>query len=84
MHGWVSCFLSVYENLYKLCNTLFRLGEVCSHVAALLFKVETACRLGYTEPSCTSLPCRWNNDFKTGVSTHLISYGPSISKLSLG
>ena len=40
------------------------LGEVCSHVAALLFKVEAACRLGYINPSRTSLPCKWNNHVK--------------------
>ena len=46
---------------------VYRLGEVCSHVAPLPFKIEAACRLGYTKPSSTSLPCQWNRDFKTGV-----------------
>ena len=41
----------------------FRLGESSSHVAALLFKVEAAVRLGYTRCGCTELPCYWNNDF---------------------
>ena len=45
-----------------------RRGEVCSHVAAVLFKVETACRLGYTKPTCTSLPCAWNQSFSSKVS----------------
>jgi hypothetical protein len=40
---------------------------VCSHVAALLFKVEASCRLGYNKPSCTSQPCLWNQTFKTKV-----------------
>ena len=53
--------------VYKLC-IYHSLGEVCSHVAALLFKVEAACRLGYNKPSCTSLPCKWNQMFKTKVS----------------
>ena len=43
--------------------TCFRLGESCSHVAVLLFKVEAAIRLGYTRRGCTELPCYWNNDF---------------------
>ena len=30
-------------------------------MAAILFKVETACRLGYTKPTYTSLPCTWNH-----------------------
>ena len=32
--------------MYQFC--MFRLGEGCSHVAAILFKVECAVRLGYT------------------------------------
>ena len=44
------------------------MGEVCSHVAGLLFKIEAANRLGHTRPSVTSLPCQWNKNFKTGVS----------------
>ena len=44
-----------------------RRGEVCSHVAAVLFKVEAACRLGYNKPTCTSLPCAWNQAFTTKV-----------------
>ena len=43
------------------------LGKVYSHVAALLFKLEAACRLGYTNPSRTLLPCKWNQSFKTEV-----------------
>ena len=37
-----------------------RLGEVCSHVAGLLFKVEASVRLKVAAKSCTSLPCAWN------------------------
>jgi len=33
----------------------------------VLFKVETACRLGYTKPSWTSLPCVWNQTFSVKV-----------------
>ena len=43
------------------------LGEVCSHIADLLFKVEAANRMGYTQPSRMSLPCHCNRSFKTGV-----------------
>ena len=46
------------------------LGEVCSHVAALLFNLEAVCRLGYTNPSRTMLPCKWNQSFKTEVQFH--------------
>ncbi|CAC5363254.1 unnamed protein product [Mytilus coruscus] len=33
------------------------LSEVCSHVAALLFKIEATGRLGYTRKACTEEPC---------------------------
>lgn len=45
-----------------------RLGEVCSHVAALLFKVETAVKLGLTVKSSTSQACEWNKTFRKDVS----------------
>ena len=38
------------------CSSLFKfysLCESCSHVAALLFKVEADVRLGYTSSTCT-------------------------------
>ena len=47
-------------------------------MAALLFKVEAACRLGYTNPSRTSLLCGWNNDFKTAVSFYEYAHGAII------
>ncbi|XP_065919203.1 uncharacterized protein [Dysidea avara] len=47
-------------------------GEVCSHVAAILFKVETACRLVYNNPTCTSMPCQWNQSFATNVDPALV------------
>ncbi|VDI18732.1 Hypothetical predicted protein [Mytilus galloprovincialis] len=45
------------------CNCMAGLAESCSHIAALLFKVEAAVRLGYTTKLCTELPCKWNADF---------------------
>ncbi|KAG1680863.1 hypothetical protein GQR58_012119 [Nymphon striatum] len=36
------------------------LGETCSHVAALLFKLEYTARQGIASASCTELPCKWN------------------------
>ena len=47
---------------------LSRQGEVCSHVAAVLFKIETVCRLGLNKPSCTSTSCGWKNWYKENVS----------------
>lgn len=39
------------------------LGESCSHVGALLFKIEAAVRVGVTKKICTEVACQWNNDF---------------------
>ena len=47
------------------------LGEVCSPVVAILFKIEAACRLGYNRPSCTSMPCKWNKTFVDKVKIFL-------------
>ena len=43
---------------------IFGLGETCSHVAAILYKVEAAVRHGLTYQTCTDIPCWWNQTFK--------------------
>ncbi|XP_048735015.2 uncharacterized protein LOC125650616 [Ostrea edulis] len=48
------------------CDCMAGLGEVCSHVAAMLFKTEACVRLGYKE-SCTSVTCKWNATFTKKV-----------------
>lgn len=40
-----------------------RLGESCTHIGAILFKIEAAVRSGFTKRACTDEPCRWNDDF---------------------
>ena len=45
----------------------FRLGETCSHVASVLYKIEKAVRIGITEQVCTDLPCTWNQSFTKNV-----------------
>ena len=42
---------------------LYRLGKSCSHIGAILFKIEAVVRLGYNKHASTDVPCRWNNDF---------------------
>ncbi len=54
----------------SLIFIVYSLGEGCSHVAAVLFKVESAVRLGYT--SVTSQGCKWNETFVSKVSAWLI------------
>ena len=46
-----------------MCMIFLSLGEGCSHVAAILFKVEAATRNGYT--AITSSSCQWNEVFST-------------------
>ena len=52
----------------------YRLGEVCSHIAAVLFKVEAIVRLGYTTVPCTSRPWKWNQTFSKKVYINIWSY----------
>ena len=40
------------------CNCMAGLGEVCSHVGAILFAVEAGVRM-LKSRTCTSLPCQW-------------------------
>ncbi len=42
-------------------------------MAAVLFKVEAAVRLGYTSVACTSKPCEWNNYFVKDVEPDVIA-----------
>ncbi|XP_061190608.1 uncharacterized protein LOC133198543 [Saccostrea echinata] len=49
------------------CTCMAGLEEVCSHVAAILFKVEASVRLGYNKVACTSMPCTWNQNFTKKV-----------------
>lgn len=45
----------------------FRLGETCSHVAAVLYKIEAAVRIGLTSAAPTDLPCKWNQNFTKNI-----------------
>lgn len=41
-----------------------RLGEACSHVGAMLFKIETFVRYGYTKPDApTDIECPWKQHY---------------------
>ena len=54
-----------------------RLGETCSHVAAVLYKIETAVRIGMTKVTPTDLPCQWNQAFTKAVG------GSPVSEINL-
>ena len=55
---------------YSQCKFVCKLREGCSHVAAILFKVESAMRHGYT--STTSNLCCWNQVFKDKVKSYCV------------
>ena len=63
--------MGVGEVIYLYCNlhfiNHFRLGEACSHVGGLLFKLEMAIRLGIRDRACTGEACRWNQVNWNGV-----------------
>ena len=41
------------------CTCMAGMSQTCNHVAAALFRIEAACRMGLNNPSCTSKPCAW-------------------------
>lgn len=41
------------------CTCMAGMGSTCNHVAAALFRIEAAMRLGLANPSCTTKPCEW-------------------------
>jgi uncharacterized membrane protein len=61
--AWVGVEKATGTIITGHCNCMAGLGEVCSHVAAILFKVEACIRLEMNKRSCTSLPCVWNETF---------------------
>jgi len=71
-HPWVAttptgCVIAAH------CDCMAGLGETCSHVAALLFKLETAVRLGYTTTACTDVLCTWNRSFIPNIEPATVS-----------
>ncbi|XP_065654377.1 uncharacterized protein LOC136080930 [Hydra vulgaris] len=59
---WI--FLDLLGNVVTAhCNCMAGLGETCSHVVAMLYKIEAAVRIGMTSPTPTDLPCQWNQTF---------------------
>lgn len=55
------------------CTCMAGLGEVCSHVAATLFKVEMAVKLGLNKAACTDEACQWNRTFRKQLDVNPIS-----------
>ncbi len=45
----------------------------CTHVAAILFKIECGCTAGYTTSAPTDRSCEWNNHARNRAEIALIS-----------
>lgn len=63
LYGRVGLHFSIASIYY----TLFRKSETCSHVTAILFKLEACSGLSITKETCTSLPCMWNQTYSKKV-----------------
>ena len=61
---WVGIRKSCSEICVAWCSCN---SQSCNHVMALLYKVEHAVTQGYTDPSCTSVPCMWNKQTQREV-----------------
>ena len=46
------------------CSCMAGTSQSCNHVIAVLYKVEYAVAMGFTQPACTSIPCEWNKSTK--------------------
>ena len=49
------------------------LGETWSHVAAVLYKIEAAIRVGLTGSRPSELPCEWNEPFVRYITGSLVA-----------
>jgi len=70
------CWVAVNDSgsvLAGHCDCMAGLGESCSHVAAVLFKLEAAVRLGYTSNVSTDVLCQWNQRFVSNIEPSTIS-----------
>ena len=50
----------LYIYVYILVIFIIRLGSACSHVAAVLFKLQACVQLGRNKKASTSKLCQWN------------------------
>ena len=56
---WVCLAKKSGKILKAHCTCMAGIGQTCNHVAAALFRIEAAVRMGLTNPSCTTTACEW-------------------------
>ena len=56
---WVCLNKETGKILSTHCSCMAGMSQVCNHVAAALFRIEAAVRMGLNNPSCTSQSCVW-------------------------
>ena len=71
--SWVAINLKGTSVQVAHCICIAGLGELCSHIGALLLKVEAAVRTGFMKKACTDVACTWNQDFVKKVKPDKIS-----------
>ena len=64
---WISLNCETASVINAHCTCMAGLGESCTHIGALLFKIEAAVRGGFTTKACTEEACKWNDDFKENI-----------------
>lgn len=62
---WICLEKQSGKILRSHCTCMAGLSQTCNHVAAALFRIESASRLGLNNPSCTSAACTWLPNNKT-------------------
>eukprot|EP00794_Sanderia_malayensis_P019455 gene19455-biopygen14438 len=56
---WICLEKQTGKILCTHCTCMAGMSQTCNHVAAALFRIESASRLGLNNPSCTSTACEW-------------------------
>ncbi|XP_033747958.1 uncharacterized protein LOC117332976 [Pecten maximus] len=77
---WI-CVNKDSGNIYCAhCTCMAGLGEACSHIAALMFKIQIAVHMGLTTKSSTSDICKWNSTFRKEIEPKTVSEMQGILK----
>lgn len=56
---WLCLCKETGKILTTHCTCMAGMSQTCNHVAAALFRIESACRMGLNNPPCTSKACAW-------------------------